>query len=217
MDIEVARTNMLKQQIHACNVDNDDIIAVMQQVPREAFVPKQHLNLAFADTHLPIGYGQTMLSPMEEARILNALAIQPSDNILVIGTGSGYFTALLAHFGAMVYSIDIHLELSQRAKARLQQCSITNVELITADGTNGYQQCAPYDVIVITGSLPYLPTRLRRDLRCGGRLFCIVGDAPVMAATLYTRQNETDWQHTILFETNVATLDHTIHDNAFIF
>lgn len=217
MDIEIARTNMLKQQIHACQVDDAAILTAMQQVPREAFVAKQYVNLAFADTYLPIGYGQTMLSPMEEARILQALAIQPGDKVLEVGTGSGYFTALLAQFAAKVYSVEQYAELSQRAKLRLQQCNITNVELIEADAATGYQQHAPYDVIVITGSLSYLPNRFRRELRCGGRLFCIVGQSPAMEATLYTRQGESRWQKRVLFETDLPALAQTEDVDAFVF
>ncbi|MCD6055760.1 MAG: protein-L-isoaspartate(D-aspartate) O-methyltransferase [Gammaproteobacteria bacterium] len=217
MDLNIARTNMLKQQIHACQVDDPAILDVIRHVPREAFVLKKYINMAFADTHLPIGCGQTMFTPMEEARTLAALDIQSSDTVLEIGTGSGYFTALLAQFASKVTSLEITPELHQRAALRLKEQEISNVELIQADGIAGYKNNSPYDVIVITGSLPYLPAPFRRQLRCGGRLFCILGHSPAMEAVLYRRQGEERWSESILFETDLASLIQSSREDTFVF
>ena len=147
-----------------------------------------------------------MFMPMEEARLLEALKIQPSDSILEIGTGSGYMTALLAKLGKFVYSIDIFPDFCVEAQSKLTAHGISNVKIINADATQGWDQQVPYDVIVISGALEVLPENFRKSLKPGGRIFAIVGTSPAMEATVLTFHQKGDWLEDILFETVVPPL-----------
>lgn len=201
MSIEQARENMLKQQLRTWNVLDEGILELFNQVPREFFVPEPYKQLAFADISIPIGQGQTMMPPKEEARILQALKVLPHEKILVLGTGAGYLPALLAKQGKWVYSVDSIDALTTDARLKLQRLHIDNVTLITDDTTHIWDKESPYDVIVITGSLPYLPHHFQQSLQTGGRLFAILGDFPAMEATLIHRLTENEWQVEKIFET----------------
>ena len=165
------------------------------------FVAESQQGLAFADVELPIGHGQTMLSPKIEGRILQALSVKKTDKVLVVGTGSGYLTALLATLANHVHAVEVHQELSDLAQARLQKHNIHNVTLHVADAAKGFAEAAPYDVIVFTGSLPLLPVDAEKTLNVGGRLFAVVGEMPIMQATLAQRVSEDAFRHDVLFET----------------
>ncbi len=206
MNIEQARTNMLTQQIRTWGVLDQQVLDTIAMIPREKFVPEKYYNLAYADMLVPLPHEQVMLTPKEEARFMQALAIQPTDKVLEIGTGTGYMTALLAHLAKQVYSIDVFADFTVRAKQKLQQLAITNVELITADAALGWEQAGPYDAIVITGSLPLLPASFRNSLKLGGRLIVILGQAPAMEATLIIREEANVWSEILLFETVVPSL-----------
>lgn len=206
MDTEQARTNMMTQQLQAWGVLDSHVLDVIAQVPREQFVPPAYQALAFADMSIPLAHHQAMLTPGEEARILQALNIQSTDSILEIGTGSGYITALLARLGRHVDSVDIFSDFSKEAQLKLAAQNINNVTLMTGDAASGWEEQVSYDVIVITGSLPYLPNGFRDSLKIHGRLFAILGSAPAMEATLITRQYANDWQIEKLFETVVTPL-----------
>ncbi len=217
MDIEQARTNMIKQQCRAWGVLDPNILALFKRVPREDFVPKRYQHLAFTDMAIPLGHGQSMLPPKEEARILDALKITHSERVLEIGTGSGYLTALLAHQAKHVDSVDLFEDFVELAAQKLQSHNIHNVELQTADALAGYKKNTHYDVIVITGSLPVLPKNFLTQLNNGGRLFAFLGKAPAMQTTMVTKTGETHIKTKVLFETVVAPLINAHATNEFVF
>ncbi len=201
-----ARFNMIEQQIRTWEVLDPVVLVLLDEVPRENFVAESQLGLAFADVELPIGHGQTMLSPKLEGRILQALALKKTDKVLLIGTGSGYLTALLAKLTAHVHAVEIYPELSDVAKTRLQQQSIHNMTLYVGDAANGFAVAAPYDVIVFTGSMPLRPIAAEKMLNVGGRLFAVTGEMPIMQATLTQRVSEVSFRHDTLFETCLPPL-----------
>lgn len=203
---ETARFNMIEQQIRTWEVLDPVVLDLLGLVPRETFVAEAYQGLAFADIELPIGHGQTMLSPKLEGRILQALNIQKTDKVLEIGTGCGYFTALLASLAAEVVSVEINPELSQLAAKNLAQLKLTNITLEVGDAATGWDKQAPYNVIVYTGSLPIEHAGLRKNLAIGGNLFVVLGEAPVMQATLIRRVSETGYQQDVLFETCLPEL-----------
>ena len=203
---EQARFNMIEQQIRTWEVLDPAVLELFHKIPREDFVPAHYLGLAFADLEIPIGHGQTMLSPKVEGRILQALEIRKSDKVLEIGTGSGYLTALLATLAGKVYSIEMNAELSNQAKTRLTKHGLANVVLETGDAAQGWPAHAPYDVIVYTGSLPLLPKLVQQDLSIGGRMFVVVGEPPVMEAIMIQRTAQDGFRQQVLFETCLPML-----------
>lgn len=217
MNTELARTNMINYQLRAWHVLDDGVLDLFNTLTRDAFVPEAFRELAYSDIEIPLGHGQFMLKPKEEARMIQALAIQPSDKILEVGTGSGYTTALLANKGYHVFSAEIIPELSDQALRKLAAHNILNVSLEVCDAANGWADHANYDVIAITGSLPYLPDDFKQELTIGGRLFAFIGAAPSMHATLITRTGETTWETTTLYETVVPPLVNAPTPTGFVF
>lgn len=217
MDIRQARINMITQQMRVWDITDEKVLSAVADVPREQFVPEAYKDFAFADIQIPLGHGQVMLTPKEEAKFLQALKIAPSDVVLEIGTGSGYFTALLARLAHYVYSIDIFAEFCTAAELKLTEHKIKNVKVINADAAAGWNEKAPYDVIVITGSLPFLPDSFRHSLRPGGRLITILGCAPTMEASLITYTQQGRWHDEELFETVVPPLVNALEPSPFIF
>lgn len=205
-DLEQSRFNMIEQQIRTWEVLDPVVLDLLKQVPREAFVPAQYLGLAFADLEIPIGHGQTMLSPKMEARIVQSLNLKKTDKVLEIGTGSGYMTALLARLAQQVVSVDCVPDFTAEAGRRLAAHGIANVTLESGNAALGWSAHVPYDVIVLTGSVPVLPAGLQQQLAVGGRLFAVVGEAPVMSATLIRRVAEQAFRSDVLFETCVPEL-----------
>ena len=206
MNLEQARFNMVEQQIRPWDVLDFDILDLLSVVKRENFVPAASRELAFVDMELPLGNGQKMWPPKMEARVVQDLAIKPTDVILEVGTGSGYLTALLAKRGRQVYSVDIDPALSASAAQKLQAAGIDNVILEVGDAAQGWPNKGPFDVIVLTGSVPVLPEAIKRQLVFGGRLFAVIGDAPVMRGTLITRQDGDAYSEVVLFDTVIAPL-----------
>lgn len=206
MNLEQARINMIEQQIRTWDVFDQRVLDTIAAVPREEFVPQHLRNLAFADTGIPIGHGQFMMAPKVEARMLQALDLRRSDRVLEIGTGSGYVTALLASLAAHVTSIDIYEDFVAGASTHLGKLGLANVVLEAGDGLHGWPARAPYDAIAVTGSVPELPAGLTAQLAPEGRLFAVIGRAPVMQAQLLTRIGEKQWATEILFETELAPL-----------
>jgi protein-L-isoaspartate(D-aspartate) O-methyltransferase len=217
MNLHIAQINMLKQQIRTWDVLDEHILALFMQVPREHFVPDNFRELAYADIAIPIGRGQVIPPPKEIARILQALRIQPSDNILQIGTGSGYFIALLAKLGRHVDSVDIYPDFTERAQKALQTLGITNVSLHTGDALEGWNPQTSYEIIILTGSVPYLPERLRNNLALGGRLLAVVGRSPVMEVILFEQLAPGQWQTKFLFETDWPRLPNVGQYQSFVF
>ncbi len=215
--LETARHNMVVSQIRTWDVFDDRILELVGRAPRQEFVPPAFRNLAFADMQIPLGHGEVMMAPLVEARLVQALAIRPGDTILEIGTGSGYVTWLLAQLGQKVRSVEIHAEFAARASEKLAAHGVTNVELEIGDGARGWSAAAPYDAIFVTGSLPILPDEFKKQLKVGGRLAAIVGDAPVMEARLITRVTETGYDNASLFETSIPPLRNALAPDRFAF
>ena len=208
MNFAVARHNMVASQVRTWDVLDPSVLKAMEQLPREDFVSEPYKNLAYADTAIPLYGQQTMLPPKEQGRILQAVAIQPHERVLEICTGTGYLTALLAQFAQSVVSVDINPTLQAQAKNNLARHHIHNVELITQDASQGFEQQGTFDVIVITGSLPKLPESYKNILNLKGRIFVIIGQAPLMYATLINHPTQEIWQETVLYETVVPMMEH---------
>lgn len=251
MQTATARFNMIEQQIRTWDVLDPTVLQLLNDVPREKFVPKEYAGLAFADIEIPIGYdadgvAQTMLSPKLEGRILQALNVQKHHTVLHIGTGSGYFAALLASLAKKVTSIDINADLSEIAGNNIAAQGLQNIKLVVTDGAQGYlindgikkdhtqhnnvqhnnlqhdskqneDSINSYDVIVYTASSPIEPVTVRQQLNIGGVLFVIIGTAPVMQAKLISRVIKDSFKETILFETSLQALTNAAQAKAFVF
>lgn len=205
MNTDFARQQMIKQQVRAWAVLDGNVLEGLEEVLREQFVPEGFESLAFADTEIPLGHGQMMMSPTIEGRVLQALGLAGGERVLEIGTGSGFLTAVLAKLSAHVTSIDIYKDFLDTAKRRLADCEIENVELIEMDGTKQLPEGC-FDAIAVTGSMQTLDPRLKNALNPGGRLFVVLGDAPAMTATRVTRFDADEWRSEALFETDLAPL-----------
>ena len=206
MNLEQARTNMVEQQIRTWEVLDQDVLDLLFVVPREEFVPPKHRSLAFSDLELPLGEGQRMWQPKMEARVLQELNVRKTDRVLEVGTGSGYFAALLSHRAAQVVSVEINPQLASFGRSNLERHGAHNVTLEIGDAAHGWPANAPYDVIVLTGSTPLLPNSLLEQLAPGGRLFAVVGEAPAMSARLVLSAAPGAWRSNDLFETVIAPL-----------
>jgi protein-L-isoaspartate(D-aspartate) O-methyltransferase len=217
MDFEQARFNMVEQQIRTWEVLDPRVLDLLLRVRREDYVPPQYRALAFADMEIPLGHGERMLAPKLEARMLQELALRAGDRILEVGTGSGYMTALLASLCGHVHSVDIVPEFTKSASARLAAHGIANITLETGDAARGWERHAPYDAIVLTGSVPVLPDSYPKSLLPGGRLIAVVGEPPVMEARLVTCATAGAYGTTGLFETCIAPLRNALQPEKFVF
>lgn len=217
MNIELARFNMIEQQIRPWEVLDPTVLDTLSVVRREAFVPAAYTALAFGDTEIPLGHGQAMLAPRVEARLAQELGLKPTDRVLEIGTGSGYMAALLAALAEHVVSVEIIPELAEQARQNLAAAGVQNVTVEVGDGAQGWAARGPYDAIVISGSMPVLPDALLRQLRVGGRLVAIVGTAPVMQAQRITCTAEGVYNAVNLFETVVPALTNAPQTSRFEF
>ena len=193
MNLEQARFNMIEQQIRPWNVLDDQVLHLLSLVKREDFVPLAHKALAFVDMEIPIGYGQRMLAPRLEARLLQDAAVQKHEKVLEIGAGTGYLTALLAHQAQRVIALEIQPELVTMARANLQKAGIHNAEVRQFDGSVGAAAEGPFDVILLGGCVAEVPQNLLAQLKVGGRLLGIVGQEPVMRATIVSRTGEAEF------------------------
>lgn len=203
--LEAARRQMIEHQVRTWDVLDARVLETLSAVPREQFVPETYRGVAFADTEIPIGHGQFMLKPAIEGRILQALAPARGEQALEIGTGSGFFAACLAHLTGVVESIEIHGDLAAKAAQAIDAQGIRRVHIETADALS--REYEPrYQVIAVTGSLPVYDRRFEHALTVSGRLFVVVGSAPVMEARLVTRTAENSWLTVPLFETSIGPL-----------
>lgn len=200
-----ARYNMIEQQIRPWEVLDQRVLDVIASVPREDFVPERYRNLAFSDLAIPLGHGELMLKPNVEGRLLQALAIQPTDHVLEVGTGSGYLTACLARLAATVASVDIVPAFTEAARHTLKAHGFSNVVLHTGDASRGWGEHR-YNAIAVTGSVATVAEVWRQSLSLGGRLFIVVGQPPVMEALLITRVGEREWSQESLFDTELPPL-----------
>lgn len=201
MNLEQARFNMIEQQIRPWDVADADVLHLLAVVKREDFVPLAHKALAFVDMEVPLGHGQYMLAPRIEARMLQDAAVHKHEKVLEIGTGSGYMAALLAHRAQRVISLEIVPELAAMARANLQKAGLHNAEVRQFDGAKGNCGDGPFDVIMMSGSVAEVPPALLAQLKVGGRLVAIVGEEPVMRATVVTRTGETEFMTTQPWDT----------------
>ena len=217
MNFEKARFNMVEQQIRPWEVLDQDVLDLLMTVKREEFVPAAYRDLAFTEVEIPIGCGQVMLKPVIEGKVLQALRLGKADSVLEIGTGSGYFAALLAARTEWVRTIEIEPELVKLASANLARNGVENVVVVQGDGIGGWAERAPYDVIVVSGGLPFVPQALLEQLKVGGRLFAFVGEAPVMKARLITCEAEGRFRTEDVFETVVPMLENAPQREAFSF
>lgn len=217
MNIEQARFNMIEQQIRPWNVLDQDILDLLHVVKREQFVPQAYQNLAFADTEIPLPGGEAMLNPKVEARIAQEAGVKQGDNVLQIGTGSGYLAALLASKARHVTSVEILPETASQAKQNLDAAGITNVSVEQGNGAQGWVTGTDYDVIVVSGALPLMPESLIKQLKIGGRMIAIVGEAPAMTCQLITRTSATAHDAVTVFETVAKPLTGAVKPSGFTF
>ena len=217
MNFEKARFNMVEQQIRPWEVLDQDVLDLLMTVKREEFVPAVYRDLAFTEVEIPIGCGQVMLKPVIEGKVLQALRLGKADSVLEIGTGSGYFAALLAARTEWVRTIELEPELVKLAGANLARNGVENVVVVQGDGIAGWAERAPYDVIVVSGGLPFVPQALLEQLKVGGRLFAFVGEAPVMKARLVTCEAEGRFRTEDIFETVVPMLKDAPQRDGFSF
>lgn len=207
-DTEQARQNMVENQVRTWEVLDPRVLDVLGSVRREDFVPRRYRALAFADMALPIGHGEVMLKPVVEGRILQALALTPTEHVLEIGTGTGFLSACMARLAGQVTSVECRADLADGARAQLARSDVRNVQVETADAVTTFKSSESFDAVMVGGAVYSLPERIRALVRPGGRLFAIVGESPAMQATLYTRADETHWLEESLFETDVPYLQH---------
>ena len=217
LNVEQARYNMIEQQVRTWEVLDQRVLDVMSAVPREQFVPEQYRALAFADVQLPIGEGQVMMEPKLEGRLLQALGLQPTDQVLEIGTGSGYLTACLAKLSAQVVTVERSEALSSAAQARLEALGIRNVLFRVGDAADSWTGYGPFDAIALTGACPQVPEAYKHLLNVGGRLFVVVGADPIMEALLITRLGEQEWSSESLFDTKLPLLEGVQPEQHFVF
>lgn len=208
MNTEIARFNMIEQQIRPWDVLDPAVLALLAAVRREDFVPAGLRSLAFVDTQIPLlpgnPSGPHMLEPRVEARLLQELALQRHEKVLEIGTGSGFMAALLAHRAQMVFTLECNADLARIAEGNLRRSGLLNVQVVqvtAAEGARGLPAEAPFDAILLSGSVAEVPRALLEQLKVGGRLAAIVGDEPVMSATLHTRSGRDAWSMRTIFET----------------
>ena len=218
MNFEQARFNMVEQQLRPGKVLDPDVLEVLFVVKREEFVPPAHRRLAFADTQIPLGgdAGACMFAPRVEAHALQTLAMKKHENVLEVGTGSGYMAALLGVHADHVWSIEIDPRLADTARDNLRRAGVTNVSVEVGNGLAGLAAHAPYDAIMVSGAVVAVPQVLLDQLKPEGRLFAIEGVAPAMEAVLYTRVG-TDFRRLAVFETVVAPLRDAEPAPAFVF
>lgn len=206
MNFEQARFNMVEQQIRPWEVLDGKVLALLESIHREDFVPVRFRKLAFADIAVPLQCGQEMMRPKIEARMLQALNLDADETVLEIGTGSGFITACLASLAKRVVSVEIYEELHEEAVFKLQDKKISNVELFTGDVMAGWQPEQAHDVVVVTGSVPEVPEQFQGWVNPGGRLFVVTGESPAMDMRLLTRLNSTEWKEESLLETDLPRL-----------
>lgn len=217
MNVEQARANMVESQIRTWEVLDQTILDTLLAVKREEYVPEKYRLLAFVDMEIPLAHGEVMLAPKLEGRMLQELTLKRTDRVLEVGTGSGYMTALLAALAGQVYSVEQHADLQEGAAARLGAHGVSNVTLQVGDAGRGWPRQAPYDAILLTGSVPLLPTELLAQLKPGGRLLAVVGEPPVMTAQLFTAVADGACNEVGLFETCIAPLSHVPQPERFVF
>jgi protein-L-isoaspartate(D-aspartate) O-methyltransferase len=217
MPMDFAREQMIEQQLRAWDVHDDAVLDTVRAIPRERFVPEAWRELAFADCEIALPRGKRMLRPMIVGRILQQVALRGGEEVLEVGTGSGYLSACLARLGGRVRSLELHPELAEFARTNLNATVPTlPCEVVVADGMH-LADDSRYDVVVLTASLPIYQTRFERALKTGGRLFVVVGRGTLQEANLVRRLGDDEWERSELFETSIEALEHAPRPEAFGF
>ena len=212
-----ARINMIKQQLRTGDVLNESILDLYDVIPRHEFTPKQFVQFAYSDMQIPLLHNQRMLTPLEEGIILQSLNLKGTENVLEIGTGSGFLTAMLSKLCKKMISVDYFPEFTLQAREKLLAYQCTNVELITGNASGGWLDKAPFDVIVFTGAVERLTEMHRLQIVPGGKIFAIVGKSPAMRACLYQLDHDNKWHETLLFDTNIPPLLDQLKPKEFVF
>jgi protein-L-isoaspartate(D-aspartate) O-methyltransferase len=217
MSMQVEQINMITQQLKTGNITSQSIIDLYGKIPRDAFMPTHLQRFAYSDLQLDLPHQQRMMTPLEEATLLQALHLSGTETVLEVGTGSGFLTALLSQLCKKVISIEFFQDVSSLAKEKLQKHQCHNVELFTGNACNGWFDAAPYDVIILTGAVEALSQSHRLQVVPGGKLFAIVGKAPVMQGQLHQLDHNGRWSVQILFETCLPPLIDPLKSPDFIF
>ncbi|WP_243050816.1 protein-L-isoaspartate O-methyltransferase [Dyella sp. RRB7] len=217
MNFEQARQNMVENQVRPWEVLDARVLDVLGTVRREDFVAAEHRQLAFADLCLPLGHGEVMMKPVVEGRVLQALELAPTDQVLEIGTGSGFLTACLAKLSAGVTSVDIHADFIAAAGDRLAQAGIANVKLEVGEAVASWQPTGLFDALVVTGAVYQIPQRFLAWLKPGGRLLVVRGESPVQQVLLLTHEGNGRYREEALFETDLPYLKHAEPPRRFVF
>jgi protein-L-isoaspartate(D-aspartate) O-methyltransferase len=206
MNFDQARFNMVEQQIRPWEVLDERVLELLEKTHREDFVPVRYRKMAFSDIAIPLDHDQSMMKPVIEGRLLQALEVKPDETVLEIGSGSGFITACLAQLAKHVVSVDVFEQFTKEVAAKLKEKNIHNVELETGNAMTGWQPEQAHDVLVVNGSVASIPDHFRGWVNPGGRIFIVCGDEPAMEAMLLTKLNATDWREESLFETNLPRL-----------
>lgn len=217
MSYQNARINMVKQQLRTGDVLNEAILNLYDIILRHEFVPEQYIHFAYSDMQIPLNHGQRMLTPLEEGTILQFLNLQGHETVLEVGTGTGFFTALLSKLCKKVISIDYYADFTTTAAQNLKKHHCNNVELFTGDASQGWLESAPYDVVIFTGAIEKLNETQRLQILPGGKLFVIEGTSPVMQGRLYELDHNELWQEALLFETSIPLLIDKSKPKEFVF
>lgn len=217
MSNEIARINMIKQQLRTGNVLNNKILSLYDSIPRDMFVPSNFKSFAYADMQIPLAHEERMMTPLEEALLLQALDLKGNEVVLEVGTGTGFLTTLLSRLSKKIISIDYYSDFTSIAREKLKEIGCSNVELFTGDAHQGWLDSAPYDVIVFTGGLASLSDIQRLQLLPGGKLFAILGKYPVMQGKLHVLNHENTWYEEVIFETLLPPLIDKSKPNVFVF
>lgn len=217
MNFEQARFNMVEQQVRPWEVLDFGVLDLLMSVRREEFVPEAYKSLALSEAEIPLGHGGSMLVPVIEGKILQAIQVKRSDKVLEVGAGSGYFAALLAAKADWVRTVDIEPALVNMAHDNLKRYGVENVIVEEGDAVRGWASSAPYDLIVVSGGVPQIADSLLEQVKVGGRLFAFVGEAPLMTATLVTRVSESQFRTESLFENLVPAMRNAPQRSHFTF
>jgi len=217
MNVEQARFNMIEQQIRPWDVLESSVLELLAVIRREDFVPAEHRALTFMDTEVPLNGGQSMLAPRVEARLLQELKIARHEKVLEVGTGSGFMAAMLGHKAQRVETMEIDPRLAEQAAAKLKRAGLSNVRVHQADGSQGLASEAPFDAILLSGSVAEVPQALLAQLKIGGRLVAVVGGEPMMVAQIVTRKGENEYESHPLFDVVVPRLVGFAEKSAFAF
>ena len=220
MTNKTAMINMIKQQLRTGDVLTSKILNLYEIVPREEFVPLAFRHFAYSDLQIPLAHGQRMLTPLEEGKLLNCLNLQGHETVLEIGTGSGFFTALLSHLCMQIITIEFYVDFTTAAHLKLSEHNCcNNVDLITGDAIQGWLAKAPYDIIIFTTALTTITKTQKMQVLPGGKLFAIMGKNPVMQGLLYQLGDDGQWASAgqLIFETEVPPVIDKFKRQEFVF